>query len=57
MPKRPAIAFFIDHNVPVSVGETLKNFGYRVIFLREVLPTDSPDALVAQMRSLTMPCS
>lgn len=48
MPKRAAIRFFIDHNVPVSVGETLRDLGYEVIFLRDVLPTDSPDPLVAQ---------
>jgi predicted nuclease of predicted toxin-antitoxin system len=39
--------FFIDQNVPDSVGRFLAERGYEVVLLRERIPTDSPDALVA----------
>jgi len=39
--------FFIDQNVPDSVGRFLAGRGHEVVFLRERIPTASPDALVA----------
>jgi predicted nuclease of predicted toxin-antitoxin system len=39
--------FFIDQNVPDSVARFLAARGYEVILLRERIPTDSPDTLVA----------
>jgi predicted nuclease of predicted toxin-antitoxin system len=47
MPKRAVIKFFIDQNVPDSVGVALRNRGHHVTLLREVIPTASPDPLVA----------
>jgi predicted nuclease of predicted toxin-antitoxin system len=47
MPKRAAIRFFIDQNVPDSVGIALRNRGHNVTLLREVMPQESPDPLVA----------
>lgn len=38
---------FLDHCVPDSVADVFKTYGHKVIFLREWLPIDSPDALVA----------
>jgi predicted nuclease of predicted toxin-antitoxin system len=38
---------FLDHCVPDSVAEVFKKYGHKVVLLREWLPTDSPDALVA----------
>ena len=40
--------FFIDHNVPESVCKFLKGLGHEVTRLRDVMPTDSPDSVVAQ---------
>ena len=42
-----AMRFFIDQNVPDSVGRFLSERGYEVVFLRQRIPNDSPDALVA----------
>jgi predicted nuclease of predicted toxin-antitoxin system len=39
--------FFIDQNVPESVASLLIARGYEVVRLRERIPTESPDALVA----------
>jgi predicted nuclease of predicted toxin-antitoxin system len=39
--------FFVDQNVPDSVGRFLKSHGYEVILLRDRIPTESPDTLVA----------
>jgi predicted nuclease of predicted toxin-antitoxin system len=39
--------FFVDQNVPESVGRFLKSRGYAVILLRDRIPTESQDALVA----------
>jgi len=44
---RTRIKFFVDQCVPDSVGRLLRDRGYDVTFLREVLPTDSPDPIVA----------
>jgi len=42
-----AMRFFVDQNVPDSVGRFLESRGYAVILLRNKIPTDSPDTLVA----------
>jgi len=42
-----AMRFFVDQNVPDSVGRFLKSHGYEVILLRDRIPTESPDTLVA----------
>lgn len=39
--------FFIDQNVPDSVGQFLTSKNYEVVSLRTRIPTDSPDTLVA----------
>ena len=39
--------FFIDQNVPAAVDRFLGSRGYEVVLLRERIPTESPDALVA----------
>jgi predicted nuclease of predicted toxin-antitoxin system len=44
---RPAIPFFTDHNVPESVAKTLEANGHTVTRLRDVMPTNSADAVVA----------
>lgn len=38
---------FLDHCVPDSVAEVFKKYGHDVVLLRDWLPTDSPDQLVA----------
>jgi predicted nuclease of predicted toxin-antitoxin system len=42
-----AMRFFVDQNVPDSVGRFLRGKGYEIVFLRERIPIDSPDTLVA----------
>lgn len=39
--------FFVDQNVPAAVGQYLRSRGYEVVLLRERIPTESPDTLVA----------
>jgi predicted nuclease of predicted toxin-antitoxin system len=39
--------FLLDHNVPVSVAEVLRKGGHLVELVKDILPTDSPDQLVA----------
>ena len=39
--------FFTDQNVPDAVNRFLVRQGYAVIALREQIPTNSPDSLVA----------
>lgn len=39
--------FFIDQNVPAAVGNFLVSSGFDVILLRDRIPTESPDTLVA----------
>ena len=39
--------FFIDQNVPDSVGSVLTANGHEVVALRTRIPTNSPDTLVA----------
>lgn len=38
---------FLDHCVPDSCADVFRAYGHEVVFLREWLPTDSPDQLVA----------
>jgi Domain of unknown function (DUF5615) len=38
---------FLDHCVPDSCADVFKKYGHKIIYLREWLPTDSPDQLVA----------
>ena len=38
---------FLDHCVPDSVADVFRTYGHEVVLLREWLPTDSPDPLVA----------
>jgi predicted nuclease of predicted toxin-antitoxin system len=47
MAPRPNISFFTDQNVPESVAAVLEANGHSVIRLRNVMPTDSPDPVVA----------
>jgi predicted nuclease of predicted toxin-antitoxin system len=39
--------FFIDQNVPTAVDRFLGSRGYEVVLLRQRIPTESSDALVA----------
>lgn len=41
-----ALRFFVDHCVPRSVAEALRQDGHEVVLLGEVLPTDAPDPVV-----------
>jgi len=50
--ERPRLRFFIDHNVPDSVGRVLRNAGHEVILLRERIPPASPDPLVAAVSEM-----
>jgi predicted nuclease of predicted toxin-antitoxin system len=38
--------FLLDHNVPNSVAEALRDLGHDVVLVREILPTDASDPLV-----------
>jgi predicted nuclease of predicted toxin-antitoxin system len=40
-----SLRFFIDHCVPTSVVEMLREAGHEAILLRETIPTNSPDTL------------
>ena len=37
----------LDHNVPVSVADVFREHGHTVQLVSELLPTDSPDHLIA----------
>jgi len=39
--------FLLDHNVPDSVATVLRELGHTVELVRNILPTDSADPLVA----------
>ena len=52
MPGRLRLKFLTDNCVPDSVGRVLINAGHEVIFLRDILPTNSPDPLVASVAEL-----
>src|SRR5215471_15374631 len=53
MADRPAIRFFIDHCVPDSVGQILRDADHEVILLRERIAPDSPDPLVAAVSEMS----
>jgi hypothetical protein len=38
---------FLDHCVPDSAAVVFKTYGHEIVYLRDWLPTDSPDQLVA----------
>ena len=42
-----SIPFFTDNNVPESVGQVLTAHGHSVVRLRDCIPEDSDDPLVA----------
>lgn len=37
----------LDHNVPVSVADVFRAHGHEVHLVSDILPTDSPDQLIA----------
>jgi predicted nuclease of predicted toxin-antitoxin system len=47
--RRISIKFFLDNCVPDSVAHVLRDAGHEVIFLRETIPKDSPDQVVARI--------
>lgn len=47
MPKHVSIPFFMDQNVPDSVGKFLETEGHTVVRLREVMATTTPDPVIA----------
>jgi predicted nuclease of predicted toxin-antitoxin system len=52
MAARPRIKFFLDNCVPDSVAHVLRDAGHDVILLRDAIPKDSPDQLVAATSEL-----
>lgn len=46
------LRFFIDQNVPDSVGRVLQAAGHEVILLRQQLVTNAPDPLVAAVSEM-----
>lgn len=49
------LSFFLDNNVPDSIGKYLQRLGHRVIRQRFSIPADSPDPIVA-MTALQAGC-
>lgn len=47
MAERLRLKFLTDNCVPDSVGQALERAGHEVIRLRNILPTNSPDPIVA----------
>jgi len=47
MAERLRLKFLTDNCVPDSVGQALQQAGHEVIRLRDILPTNSPDPIVA----------
>lgn len=43
----PSIRFLLDNCVPDSVGEVLRLSGHTVVHVRDILPVDASDPLVA----------
>jgi predicted nuclease of predicted toxin-antitoxin system len=43
------LRLFLDQNVPNSVATVFEEHGHEVIFLRDILPTDTPDQVVADV--------
>ena len=41
-----SLRFFADHCISTFIIKTLKDAGYEVIRLKDVMPADSPDPLV-----------
>jgi hypothetical protein len=52
MAERLRLKFLTDNCVPDSVGRALSNAGHEVMLLRHILPTSSPDPLVASVAEL-----
>lgn len=52
MAERLSIKFFLDHCVPDSVGDVLREAGHEVILLRERIAPNSPDPLVAAVSEM-----
>ena len=46
--KSNLLRFLTDHNVPDSVGNELIDLGHDVVKVREVMPADSADPVVAK---------
>jgi predicted nuclease of predicted toxin-antitoxin system len=46
---RLSIKFFLDNCVPDSVARVLRDAGHGVILLRDTIPKDSPDQVVARV--------
>lgn len=44
--ERPKLRFFLDQNVPDSIGRYLRGRGHSALFLRHHIPDDSPDPVV-----------
>lgn len=42
----------LDHNVPDSVAEVFRNHSHTVALLRDIMPTDSPDPVVAAVADM-----
>lgn len=47
MPKRAVLGFLTDHNVPEDVFHCLKKRRHLVTRVRDEMPADSPDHIVA----------
>jgi hypothetical protein len=43
---RPKLRFFLDQNVPDSIGRYLRGRGHSVLLLRHHIPDNSPDPVV-----------
>jgi predicted nuclease of predicted toxin-antitoxin system len=43
----PVMRLLLDHNVPVSVAEVFRERGHAVLLVKDILPTNSSDQLVA----------
>ena len=43
----PIMRLLLDQNVPNSVADVFRERGHEVQFVRDILPADSPDPLVA----------
>jgi hypothetical protein len=40
------VRFLLDHDVPAEIGHLPRYWGYQVVLLKDVLPTDSTDDAV-----------
>ncbi len=41
-----SLRFFIDHCVPSSIAQILRNANYEIFLLKDFIPIESPDSLV-----------